>query len=241
MNYRLSFLLLILFLCSLAACKPSDNYIVPASTRQPPALNVINATADTLDYFINGTRQNNYSDIYVNGATNYLYALFGTGSYSFKKAGSQVTLFKQQYTLDTTTFYSIFVCGETSDKTFMVTPADNIPQAVGIDTVANTAAVRFVNASPNAGSLNVVFTNTSVSLTSCPFKYVSSFFGLKDTVIDVKVYQTGSTQVLKDTSISLFSGQAYTLFSKGTPNALGGKAFGLVLVSSNPVIYTQTP
>src|ERR1700756_3965709 len=107
MNYRLSILFLVLILCGLAACQ--KNPVVPSPPAFPPALNVVNATADTLDYFINGTRQNNFSDIYTSGATNYLQVLFGTGSYSFKKAGSQITLFKQSFTLDTATFYSLFV------------------------------------------------------------------------------------------------------------------------------------
>jgi hypothetical protein len=242
MNYRLSILFFVLVVCSFAACK-KQNYAVPNPPSFPPALDVVNATADTLDYFINGTRQNNYSDIYPNGATDYLNVLFGTQSYSFKKAGSQITLFKQSYTLDTASngyfFYSLFVCGESSANTFL-TP-DNLSQAAGVDTLANTAAVRFVNASPNAGNLDVVVSiGTSLSITNCAFKSVSSFKGLRDTVNDIKVYASGTTQLLKDTSVTFYSGQAYTLFSKGTPGGKGGAAFGLVVISSDNIIYTQT-
>src|ERR1700741_2672819 len=108
MNFRLSILFFVLVLCSMAACKQQNN-VVPTPPADPPILNVVNATTDTLDYFINGNRQNNYSDIYQDGATNSLYSVFGTANYSFKKAGSQVVLFKQSYTLDTATFYSLFV------------------------------------------------------------------------------------------------------------------------------------
>lgn len=224
----------------MAACKKQDNYAVPNPPAFPPILDVVNATSDTLDYFINGTRQNNFSDIYANGATNYAFVLFGTANYSFKKAGNPVTLFKQSLTLDTATFYSLFVCGESADKTFLIT--DNLGQTTAIDKLNNMAAVRFVNASPNAGSLDVkVSVGTSLTFAGYDYKSVSSFRALRDTVDSVKVYAAGTTQLLKDTVITPISGQAYTLFSKGTPGSRGAKAFGLVLISSNAVVNQQAP
>lgn len=238
MNYRLSILFLLMVLCGLSACN-KQNYIVPNPPTHPPALDVINATSDTLDYFINGTRQNNTSDIYPNGATNYAYVLFGTGSYSFKKAGLPAVLFKQSITLDTAKLYSLFICGTTASQTFLNT--DDFSPVVAIDTTSGMAAIRFVNASPNAGTINFVVTTGSkntINKTGCAFQYVSPFTALKDTVSDVKVYSASTSALLKDTTISLISGQNYTLFSKGTPNSNGANAFGLVLIT-NPVTISQ--
>jgi len=228
MNYRLSILFSLLILCSLAACK--QNYAVPNPPTNPPALNVVNATTDTLDYFINGTRQNNTSDIYPGGATYYLKVLFGTGNYSFKKAGSQVTLFSHSFTLDTATYYSLFVCGETSDKTFLL--RDNYASATAaIDTSLTKAAVRFVNASPNAGALSIMVSiGSTVNLQSLAFQSASTFYALKDTVNDVKIY-SGST-LLKDTTIMPIGGQIYTMFTKGDPKVAGKGSFSAVLIAN---------
>lgn len=236
MNYRLSIIFCLLVLCGLSACK--QNYAVPNPPGHPPGLDVINATADTLDYFINGTRQNNTSDIYPNGATGYASVLFGTGSYSYKRAGYPAVLFKQTLTLDTAKIYSLFVCGTSSDKIFLNT--DDFSPVVAIDTMAGKAALRFVNASPGAGNINFVVTagKTVTNQTGCAFQYVSPFMALKDTVSDVKVYATGTLTLLKDTTITLISGQNYTLFSKGAPGGRGAGAFGVVLIT-NPVIISQ--
>jgi len=236
MNYRRSIIFSLLVLCGLSACK--QNYAVPNPPGHPPALDVINATADTLDYFINGTRQNNTSDIYPNGATGYAGVLFGTGSYSYKRAGYPAVLFKQSLTLDTSKIYSIFVCGTSSDKIFLNT--DDFSPVVAIDTMTGKAALRFVNASPNAGNINFVVTagKAVTNQTGCAFQYVSPFMPLKDTLNDVKVYSTSPLTLLKDTTISLIGGQIYTLFSKGTPGGRGGNAFGVVLIT-NPVTISQ--
>lgn len=229
MGYRLSILFLVLFLSVMAACKKQDNYAVPNPPDHLPALDVINATADTLDYFINGTRQNNASDIYPGGATNYLAALFGTGNYSFKKAGSPITLFQKSLTLDTATSYSLFVCGESADKVFILT--DDFSSAAGIDTMANTAAVRFVNASPNASPLNIIVnTGTTINLQNLAFKGVSNFYPVKDTINEVKILSGGT--LLKDTTITPIGGQVFTLFTKGTPGGKGNAAFGAVLIAN---------
>lgn len=238
MNYRLSILFLLAVLCGFSACN-KQSYIVPNPPGNPPALDVVNATADTLDYFINGTRQNNTSDIYPNGATNYLSALFGTGSYTLKRAGYPAVLFQKNITLDTGKIYSLFVCGLSSDNIFLNT--DDFSPVRAIDTISGMAAIRFVNASPNAGTINFAVTTGSksaVNLTNCAFQYVSPFTALKDTASDVKVYNANTLQLLKDTTISLIAGQNYTLFSKGTPGGKGANAFGMVLIT-NPVIISQ--
>jgi hypothetical protein len=232
MNYRLPILFFLIALTTLVACK--KNYIVANTPAHPPGLNVINATADSLDFFINGTRQNIAADITPGGATYYLSVLFGTGNYSFKKAGSVVTLFSMPETLDTAADYTLFVCGESADKSFI--QQDFIPD----DTVTNTSAVRFVNASPNAGAINIaVSQGTSVSLTNCAFKYISNFLAIKDTINEVKVYNTSTGAALLDTTFTFLNGETYTLFTQGTPGGKGNSAFSMVQLVNQAATQVQ--
>ena len=220
-------------LAALAACKKS--YTVPNTPAFPPQLNVVNATADTLDYFINGTRQNFAADITPGGATYYLSVLFGTGNYSFKKAGSTVTLFSMPETLDTAANYTLFVCGETANKSF-------IQQDILPDTVpSNFSAVRFVNASPNAGAVDIfVSVGTNVTLKNCAFKYVSNYMAIKDTVNTVQVYAAGTSTMLFSTTFTPISGPyPYTLFTQGTPNAKGNSAFSMVQIVDQPAATVE--
>jgi len=234
MNYRLLILFFLIGLTVLGACKKS--YIVANTPTNPPKLNVINATADTLDYFINGARQNNQADITPGGATYYMSVLFGTGNYSFKKAGSTATLFGTSLTLDTgvNAYYTLFVCGESAAKTF--SEQYNISDSTAI----NTSAVRFVNASPNAGAINItVSKGTSVSLTNCAFKYVSNYIAIKDTVNEVKVYNTSTGTALLDTTFTFINGESYTLFTQGTPGGKGNSAFSMVQLVNQAATLVQ--
>ena len=220
----------------LSSCKDKD---YPQATPDTNTnLNVINATADTLNYYINGMRQNNASSLYPGGSTYYLNPITGAQNYSFKKNGSAVVLFNTTYTLDTgkNVNYSIFIGGESNAKTFLT--VDNLNQAnqvVAADASNTTGALRFVHAAPGMGALNVVVNKgDTINLTNCSFKYVSPFMLVKDTVNEVKVYQTGSSTPIVDTTFTFQSDVIYTLFAKGMVNGSGNSAFSVVLLTTGP-------
>jgi hypothetical protein len=234
MNHRLFILCFLLALTVLAACK--KNYDVANTPVDPPYLNVVNATADTLDYFINGTRQNNQADITPGGATYYLSVLFGAGNYSFKKAGSSVTLFSTSYTLDTAANYTLFVCGETVGDAFI--QQDNITQLTN-NSYSDSSAVRFVNASPKAGTINfAVSVGTLATINTCAFKYTSNFMPIKDTVNEIKVTSSTGAQLL-DTTFTFISGESYTVFTKGMPGGKGNSAFSMVQFVNGTAVITE--
>jgi hypothetical protein len=221
MNSRLSTLcFLALIIMAFAACNNSKSYILPNPPKDPPGLNVVNATNDTLDFFMNGVRQNDQSDIYPDGATYYLPVTFGTANYSFKKVTNPVntiTLFTISKSLDTLADYSLFVCGETADKVFWVN--DAFPQIPSGDTLA----IRFVNASPsiaaNITAVDIVVNKGPVTvgtIKNSAFQAVSPYMATVDTVNEVKVYATGTTNLLADTTFTPAPGESYTFFT-GAP------------------------
>jgi hypothetical protein len=218
----------------LSSCKGKD---YPPVTPLTTNLNVINASADTLNYYINGTRQNTVSSIYPGGSTYYLNVITGPQKYSFKKAGSPVVLFDTTLMLDTAMHYSIFIGNPSTGKTFFIN--DNLSQAAIVantDTLHKTGVIRFVHAAPGMGQLSVVINKiTKVALTKSSFKYVSPFMLVTDTVNEVKVYQNSGLTPIVDTTFTFQRRNIYTLFAKGVLNGSGTSAFSIVLVNTGTV------
>ena len=231
MRTRLFTLLFFAVITGFLSCKDKDLPLpVGATTR----LNVTNASADTLKFFINGTRQNQASAIFAGGSTGYLTVLSGTQNYRFSKSNEGFpTLFTTTYSLNTSTFYSIFVGGETADETFLtVDPIVAADTLLATDTTFTTSVIRFVNASSDAGPLEVrVGGGDTVHITNAAFKYVGNYTLFTAGKKEIKVYQTGSSTPKIDTTITFSTGNIYTLFTKGQLNGKGNAIFSIGLTN----------
>jgi hypothetical protein len=205
----------------LASCKNNDS-VLPAAPA-PTGITVINAGADTLNFYLNGSRENGTSAIYPGGASGLKIVPSGLQNYEFKKAGQPVVLFGLPLKLRDSTFNSVYLTGESADKAFET--VDTIPQ---LDTLA---AVRFVNAAPDAGSLNVSVGDT-VKFNGRAFKSSSVFLITGIGQKEVKVYLAGISTPKIDTTITIQPLTSYTLFTKGLLNGKGASVFSLgVLVN----------
>jgi len=204
----------------LYSCKNNDEVFTKKVTT---GLNIVNASVDTLNFYLNGTRQNNTSSLYPGGQSYYLSVPAGTQNYQFKKLGTSAILFSLPLNLADSTNTSVFVYGPSASEAFTTTDVFK-----NLSTFPDSAQVRFVNVSPDAGSLNVAVGDT-VSFSSAAFKSSSDFAPLKNGVKEIKVYQAGTATLLKDTSIVFQSGYAYTLYSKGLLKGTGTAAFNIVL------------
>ena len=216
---KYSVLLFMTAVVGLLSCKNNDNVF---KTVVNAHINFVNASADTLNFYVNGTRQNSLSSIYPTSQTFYLDVPDGQQNYQFKKAGSPNALLNVPLKLDSGVSYSIYVAGETPDKVFY-----------GIDTLLagnapDTAIVRFVNAAPDAGSLTVTIGDT-VYFKNKAFRSTSGYFFSGSGQKVIKVYQAGSVLPKIDTIIAFQQKTTYTLFSKGLINGKGTAAFGVGL------------
>jgi hypothetical protein len=93
----------------------------------------------------------------------------------------------------------------------------------------DTTQIRFVNISPDAGSLNVTVGDT-LSFQAQAFKSSTAFKEIGGGQKEVKVTRAGATTPLKDTLIVFQPGFIYTLFSQGLLNGKGRAAFGVGVV-----------
>ncbi|MDB4903031.1 MAG: hypothetical protein JWQ63_2312 [Mucilaginibacter sp.] len=221
MNIKCLFLLLIITLIGLSSCKNNDNVFKTVTYTD---LTVVNASADTLNFYLNGTRQNNSSSLYPTGYVAHDQSIpSGLQNYQFKKAGNSAVLFSVPLNLTAKTYYSLYLTGESADRAFY--HADTLYR----DSLPNMATVRFVHAASDAGNLDV-YVGNAVNFKNRSFKTTSVFLPIGSGPQEVKIFQTGAIIPKVDTVITIQQNLIYTLFSKGLVNGKGSSAFGVGIV-----------
>ncbi|CAN5418344.1 hypothetical protein BH09BAC6_BH09BAC6_23810 [soil metagenome] len=221
MVFKGSVLLCMLAVIGFTSCKNNDYVVKPFVIT---GINVVNAGTDTLNFYLNGTRQNGLSSIYPAGATGLLRELAGAQNYQFKKVGRPDVLFSLPLNLTSHTFNSVYITGGSADKTFIT--RDTVLQ---LDTFKNTTAVRFVNAAPDAGNLSVSVGDT-VKFNTRAFKSTSIFLLTGSGQKRVRVFLPGVTAARLDTTITFQSNVSYTIFAKGLLAGKGTAAFNIGVI-----------
>jgi hypothetical protein len=226
MSIRCLVLFFIAGIIGFSSCKNNDE-VFPKVV--PTNINVVNATADTLNFYLNGTRQNNLSGLFPAGASLYLPVPSGQQNYQFKKAGGFTDLFSLPLNLKDSSYYSLYVYGEAASQTFVTTDV-----LLSYTLHPDTTQIRFVNVSPDAGNLNVTILNPTaldtISIAPQAFKATSPFVLNPGGLQEIKVFQAGATTPKVDTVITFQQGAIYTLFSKGLINGKGNAAFGIGVI-----------
>ncbi len=213
-----SIIILFFVIAGIYSCK--KGYDIPETVGLPSYLNTINSTQDTLNYFLNGTRQNNTSTIFPLGSTNYLNVTSGQNNYEFRKNGSPVVLFGKVLSLKDTTYQTLFVCGETADKAFI--SQDTLkPSLTG-------AKIRFVNTAAGSGPLTATLNDTAIAR-SFPFQKLGSYYNTSAGTKTLKIYVSGSTTPGVTQTFALTTGVSYTMYVKGLPTGTGQAALRIGL------------
>jgi hypothetical protein len=203
---------------SLSACtKAADDLPVATKSTQ---LTVINASTDTLNFYQNGTRLNNTSNLYPFGKLSELFVLVGNQNFQFKKAGSANTLVNVAFTIQDSTKYTMFTAGQSADKVFL------IRDTIQVDTFAR---VRFVNATP----VNVdIAIGSGFNYKNRVFKSATSFIPLVAGKHALSIYQAGTTTLLASGTLTLTKSNSYTLYTKGALNGTGNNIFGARILTA---------
>jgi hypothetical protein len=227
MNRTLRFLALlsIVAIIGFSACKKTYDDAPKVITTV--ALNVVNASTDTVNFYLNGTRKN-ASNISPGISSGYYAVPVGAQTYQVKKIFNPITstvqtLFSITSPNDAYYYHSLFVTDETSGDAFFTT------DALAGDTVSNdsTCYVRFVNASPDAGSLDFAVGDT-VKFTGQAFKTAGGFMlvGISG-VKPIRVYKTGTTTPILSFTYNIGAQQTYTFYARGKLSGTGANAFSI--------------
>jgi len=223
MNINCSVLLFGVIIIGLTSCKNNDEVFAPVLST---GLTVVNASADTLNFYLNGTRQNNTSSLFPGGSAINSTVPAGLQNYQFKKAGGFSVLFSIPLTLTDSTYNSLYVAGESASLSFNT--RDNIPMPSN-NATSDTAYIRFVNAAPDIGSLNV-YIGSVVNFKALAFKSSSAFLPLTGGQNEVKIFQAGAATPKIDTVITFQPNSVYTLFAKGLLNGKGNAVFDVGII-----------
>ena len=215
----------IALIIGLSACKKTNND-APAVITQV-RLNVVNASADTFNFYLNGSRKNTTSTILPGTITGYYYVPTGQQSYQLKKpfnitTNTIQTLFSITLRADSNLYRSLFVTDATEANAFAI---DDIPNSTA---KTDTCFIRFVNASPGSGLLDMALGSTTqfpnVAFKSVTGSVYASITLDADTIsglIPIKVFAHGSTTPLATDSVSLQRGASYTFFLQGKAGTPG--------------------
>ncbi len=226
MNTRLYVILFGVFLTGLIACKKSSDAPIVNHTT---FLNFVNASADSVNYYMNGTRLNSNSNLYPQVASGYVGVLAFAQTYQVKKVfntagGTIQPLFSLPLNLDTAHYYSLFIAGESASLAFKTI------DSLKADTIKGTCKVRFVNASPGTASYDLVVGSAS-KFSGLGFGAASGF-RLADTgsVAPVTLYPSGSSTPVASGTVALLQGRSYTIYTTGKLNGTGSSALSLAVM-----------
>lgn len=210
------------------SCKKNDDLPKIAVVTD---LNVVNATNDTLNFYLDGTRINNTSNLYPAGVSGYLpvatLGLSAPQNYQFKKPGGTSSLLSVPLALTDSTFNSLFIAGLGAGQNFAT--KDTLANDTLTVRKATTCYVRFVHTSPASGNLDV-YVGDTVKFLNRPFKSVSQFTLLTIGKKTVSVYKTGtSTPIFQETIVLTNSNPSnnYTFFTYGAIGNTTSNPFGL--------------
>ncbi|MDO3644645.1 DUF4397 domain-containing protein [Mucilaginibacter sp. L3T2-6] len=216
MNLRLTCLFLITAISGLVSCKNNDN-VFPQ--KNPDAtFKIINASPNTINYYLNGTRLNNGTSLSTGVATPYIATTAGQQNFGFKLNGSADVLFNWPEKMIDSVNYSLYITGNTADKAFRT--RDTLIVDSGF------VSVGFVNAAPNAGALDVSIGDT-LRFKAAGFKSQAKYTAVANGDREIKVYKAGTTTLLKDTVCTMNQNSIYTIYTYGTPGATGSSQFGV--------------
>lgn len=221
MRNKTGILILIALLAGmLFSCRKMDADF-PPETGDVASMNVVNATADTLNIFQNGTRFNYTSSFYPGGSLGYLQVLAGEHQYQLKKAGTPNVLLDLPLQLDSGKNYSFFIAGNTADGVFLTRD---------VFLASNDVEIRFVNASPGM-SIDIKI-GSNFDYSNRTFKSVTDFVKMTAGKNHYEIYETGNQVPLKTGDLTLTENRVYTFFTKGTATGTGDNIFDVKLIGN---------
>ena len=221
-RYCLLFAVLMVVL-AVWSCSKNDAVPVAGNTS---FLNVINEVTDirAIDFYLNGTRQNTNSAIYLFNTSGYLSVPTGTQQYQFKSDTDRTLLADITLKPDSANAsYTLVVAGQQSKNNLAtIFLSDNFVT----NTVSTNAEVRFIQAAVGASNYDVLVGDT-LAFKNQAFKSSTGFMGVGAGKKTVKVLLAGTSTTLFNGTVIIQPGSYYTLLTEGVPGGTGNNAFGV--------------
>lgn len=195
-----------------SSCKKDKDSIIPPVVK-PANLTVVHAAPGfaELDFFVDKDKANTVAFTY-NTVINYLSIVKpGKKELSATKKGVTDILVKLPVEFKEDKFYSAFVADQTANTIVFVEDDLTAP-------AADKAKIRFINLSPDAGSLDLNITGKAEALVAKKAFKESSLFVAADAgdEINFEIKENGKTDVLASLpKVKIEKGKIYTIWAKG--------------------------
>jgi len=222
------FVLIFLVMPFLSSCGKSSNSNAAALNIQYQIVN-LNQGIGSVDLYVNYIKVNSSSYFYPT-ASGYFYLPSITTPFQIRPGTSltpgtvapSYNILTLDSVLKPNIRYTLMLMGLTKDTVYSLFTADT-----GSAPKLGKGKVRFVNATPNNLGQITVTANDSAVFSAVPFKAMTKFVELTAGAYDFKMYQTGSSVVVRDVQhVTIQDGRLYTLYCYGLANRTDSLAFG---------------
>jgi len=198
---------------ALSSCVKNHN-VTP--TKPIAGLALVDACPDApaLDFYLSG-QQVNLNPITLGNYFNYFNAYAGNVPAVFYQAGTTTLVAKDTISLAANHSYTLFLANTEAHADFILTKDSVTAPASG------TISVRFVDASPDAGVVDLIVKGASGSIVpSVGYRSVSGFMPVTVAATDsLQVRQSGTSTILASVPASHFvNGSVYTVWLYGLAN-----------------------
>ena len=199
-------------------------------TPKPANLSIIHAAPGTpeLSFFVDKVKKNTKALPY-NTVIEYQSISSGKRELSVTKKDVTDILVKADATLAADKSYSVFVADKTGNALVFV--ADDLTAPA-----ADKAKIRFINLSPDAGSLDIAVTGkTEVLLAKKAFKESTDFTNTTEVgaEINFEIRENGKATVLATLpKVKIEKGKVYTIYAKGLKAATDDTKLGLTVLTN---------
>jgi len=212
---------------AIAALSCNKNADLVDTTKTTSNLNVINAVTDirAIDMYLNGTRQNTTSAIYLFNSSGYIAVPTSEQQYQFKSDTDRTLLADIKFTpAKKDSSYTMLLAGQQGKGNITsIFINDYFPAAVTAKSM-----VRFVQASPGTASYDV-FVGDTLAFKNNAFKASTTFQSVGPGKKTVKVTLAGSATPIFTGTVIIQAGSYYTLYTEGSATGIGNSAFGVAI------------
>jgi hypothetical protein len=195
--------------------------------QQAAAINVVNASPGPLafNFFLDNGIVNGPA-LAFGQETTYLLATTGTRKFDIASAGTVNSLLADTLSLETDKYYSVFVAGENASLSTFVTEDDVAAPASG------KAKIRFINLSPDGGTLALGIKNGATLFPGQTFKTTSAFAEI-DPAAYMLVLKAQDGSAAFESSVDVAAGKIYTVWAGGLKNGVDNTALKIFARASN--------
>jgi hypothetical protein len=197
-------------LLTLTSCLKNDNDYIP---QQVAAVSIFHASPGTQAFNFITDRGTGSGPFTFSQRTFYNLYAAGLRRISIRKVGgTQDTLRTGSVNLEADKFYSIYVVDAAPNPNFLI-----IKDSLSNPT-AGKAKVRFINLSPDAGSLSLTTATDSLIFNTTAYKVHTPFSEISgNRTYTFKIKNNGTDKAIKQ-NVEIKTGRVYTIWAKGIDN-----------------------